>query len=117
MHDILSGKAVTGGYTFYKKTRVDWYCKQQFTSETATYSAKFLSRRKVCENIIDHQAYLQYIGNPVGEMDYVWEGTESIINSSTIPEAKLHKQQDILLFHYVRNMISQGYINLHHLAL
>ena len=28
MHDTLSGKAVTGVYTFYNKTPVDWYYKQ-----------------------------------------------------------------------------------------
>ena len=28
MHDILSGKAVTGVCTFYNKTPADWYCKQ-----------------------------------------------------------------------------------------
>ena len=40
-----------------------------------------------------------------------------MINSSTIPEAaKLYKRHNILLFHYVRNMISQGYINLQHLS-
>ena len=28
MHDVLSGKAVTGVCTFYQKTPVDWFCKQ-----------------------------------------------------------------------------------------
>ena len=39
-----------------------------------------------------------------------------MINSSTIPETKLHKQHNILSFHYVRSMVSQGYINLQHLS-
>ena len=58
MHNILSGKAVTGVCRFYNKTTVDWYCNQKSTSETATYGVKFLSTRKCCENIIDHRAYL-----------------------------------------------------------
>ena len=116
MHDILSGKAVTGVCTFYNKTPIDWYCKQQSTSETATYGAEFLSGRKCCEMIIDHRAYLRYLGKPVGEMDYVWGDNESMIKSSTIPESKLNKRHNILSFHYVRSMISQGYINLQHLA-
>merc|ERR1712161_111672 len=41
---------------------------------------------------------------------------ESMINSSTIPESKLNKRHNILSFHYVRSMISRGYINLQHLA-
>ena len=85
MHDVLSGKAVTGVCTFYQKTLVDWFCKQQSTSETATYGAEFLSGRKVCEKIIDHRSYLQYLGKPVHDMDYVWGDNESMINSSTIP--------------------------------
>ena len=36
MPDILSGKAVTSVCTFYNLTPVDWYCKQQSTSKTAT---------------------------------------------------------------------------------
>ena len=116
MNDILSGKSVTNVYTFYNKIPVDWYCKQQSTSETATYGAEFLSGRKFCENIIDHQSYLRYLGKPVGEIDYAWEENKSMIDSSTIPEAKLHKRHKILLLPYVRSMISQGYINLQHLV-
>ena len=49
-------------------------------------------------------------------MDYVWGDNESMINSSTIPESKLNKRHNILSFHYVRSMISRGYINLQHIA-
>ena len=86
MYGILSGKAVPGVCTFYNKSPVDWYCKQQSTSGTATYGAEFLSGRKCCKNIIDHQAYLRYVGKPVGEIDYVWEDNESMIKSSTAPK-------------------------------
>ena len=58
MYDMLSGKAVTGVCMFYNKTPVDWYSKQQSTSETATYGAEFLSGRKFFEKIIDHRAFL-----------------------------------------------------------
>ena len=66
--------------------------------------------------MIDHRAYLRYLGKPVGEMDYVWGDNKSMIDSSTVPEAKLHKRHNILSFHYVRSMISRGYINLQYLA-
>merc|ERR1712161_34131 len=58
----------------------------------------------------------RYLGKPVGEMDYVWGDNESMSNNSTVPEVKLHKRHNILLFRYVRSMISRGYINLQHLA-
>ena len=115
MHDVLSGKAVTGVYTFYNKTPIEWFCKQQSTSETTTYGAEFLSGMKVCILVINHRSYLRYLGKPVYNMDYVWGDNESMINSSTIPEAKLHKRHNILSFHFVRSMISRGCINILHI--
>ena len=60
--------------------------------------------------------YRQYLGKPVDQINYVWWDNESIINSPIVPEAKLYKEYSILSFHYVRIMISRGYINLQHLA-
>ena len=34
-----------------------------------------------------------------------------MINHPTVPEAKLHKRYSILSFHYVRSIISRGYID------
>ena len=56
--DVLSGNTMTCACMFCNKTPVDWYCKQQSTTKTTTYGAKFLSGRKCCENIIDHRLYL-----------------------------------------------------------
>jgi len=35
-----------------------------------------------------------------------------MIDSATIPEAKLHKRHQILSFHFVQNMIAAKFINL-----
>ena len=115
MHDVLSGKAVTGVVHFYNKTPVDWYCKKQSTSETATYGSEFLACRTCFEQIIDHRQYLRYLGAPVYKTDYTWGDNDAQINSATIPDAKLHKRHNILSFHFVRSMIACGYINLQHI--
>ena len=39
MHDVLSGKAVTGCVHFANQTPIMWYSKKQNTYETATYHA------------------------------------------------------------------------------
>ena len=54
--------------------------------------------------------YRRFIGKPVANIDYAWGDNENMINSTTVPEAKLHKRYNILSFHYVRSMISRGYI-------
>ena len=40
---------------------------------------------------------------------------QSMINSAKVPEARLHKRHNILSFHYVRSLMSQGFINLQHI--
>ena len=115
MHDVLSGKAVTGVVHFYNKTPVDWYSKKQSTTETATYGSEFLACRTCFEQIIDHRQYLRYLGVPVGEEDYAWGDNDAMINSATIPDAKLHKRHNILSFHFVRSLIASGFINLQHI--
>jgi len=57
-------------------------------------------------------AYRLYIEQPAGKMEYVWGDDESMINSPTVPEDKSHKKHNILSFHYVRSMLSQGYLNM-----
>ena len=69
MHDVLSGKAVTGVLHFYNKTPIDSYSKKQATTETATYGSEFVSCRTCIEHTIDHRNYLRYLGVPVAEKD------------------------------------------------
>mmetsp|Transcript_30321 Transcript_30321/g.33940 ORF Transcript_30321/g.33940 Transcript_30321/m.33940 type:complete len:128 (-) Transcript_30321:98-481(-) len=60
-----------------------------------------------------HQgAYQQYLVKQVSERDYVCRDNKSMINSPTVPEDKSHKRHNILSFHYVRSMLSQGYLNM-----
>jgi hypothetical protein len=40
---------------------------------------------------------------------------KSVVNSSTQPHLKLHKRQNALSFHHVREAIASGYIMLTHL--
>ena len=46
---------------------------------------------------------------------YVFGDNESMVNSSTIPHAHLHKRHDILSYHYVRSMIPSGFLSMQHL--
>ena len=105
MHDILSGKAVTGTIHFWNKTPMDWYSKKQSTSETATYGFKFLSCWTCFEQAIYHQNY---------PISYAWGDNKLMINSATNPDARIHKRHNILSFHFVWNIIAAEYINLQH---
>ena len=53
MHNVLSGKLVTGVFHLMNLTPLQWYSKKQATVETATYGAEFLAARTCIEQIVD----------------------------------------------------------------
>ena len=115
MHDILSGKAVTGCVHLANKTPIMWYSKKQSTSETATFGAEFTAGRTCMEQIVDLRHTFRYLGIPVHNISYVFGDNETMIQSSSFPYARLHKRHNILSYHYVRSLIARGFIALHHI--
>jgi hypothetical protein len=53
MHDVMTGKSVTGILHLSNKTPLDWYNKTQATVETAAYGSKCVAARICKEQIID----------------------------------------------------------------
>ena len=114
MHDVLSGKSVTGCIHFANKTPIMWHSKKQATSETATYGAEFVAGRTCIEQIVDLRQTFRYLGVPVHHISCMFGDNESMVNSSTCTYARLHKRHNILSCHCVRSMIARGFISLTH---
>ena len=115
MHDVLSGKACTGILHFLNKTPIGWYAKKQATAETATYCAEIVSSRTCIEQVVDLRNTLRYLGVPINTTTFMFGDNEAMIKSASFPNARLHKRHNILSYHYVRNIIAQGFINLQHI--
>ena len=64
---------------------------------------------------MDLQKTFRHLGVPVHKTSYAFGDNQSMINSSTYPNARLHKRHNILLYHYVRSMIAQRFIKLTHI--
>ena len=117
MHDVSSaGMAVTGCMHFTNKATIMWYSKKQSTTETVTYRAEFCAGRTCIEQLVDLQNTFRYLGVPVHDISYMFCDSESMINSSKFPYARLHKRHKSLSYHYVRSMISRKFISLTHLT-
>ena len=43
LHDLITGRSVTGILHLINKTPIDWYSKKQATVETATYGSEFIA--------------------------------------------------------------------------
>jgi hypothetical protein len=110
MHDVTTGKSVTGILHLINKTPLDWYSKKQATVETATYGSEFIADRICVEQIIDLSSTLRYLGVPVREKNYMFGDNNSLVNSSMGLHAKLHKHHTMLSFHCVRKAIASGIV-------
>ena len=115
MHNILNRKSITGCFHMANMTPMMWYSKKQATLETGTYSAEFLAAYTCMEHIVDQRNLFRYLGVPVHEISYVCRDNKSQVKSSTFTYAQLNKRYNILCFHFVRNMVTQGFINLKHI--
>ena len=113
-HDLVSGKSVTGIMHILNKTLMDWYTKKQATVETATYGSEFVASRTAMEQIIDLRTQLRYLGVQVKGSTMMFGDNESVVNSSSLPYAQLHKRHNALSFHRVREGIAAGNAKFHH---
>ena len=114
-HDAITGRSVTGCLHLVNATPIDWFSKKQATVETATYGSEFIAARTCIEQIIDLCITLRYLGVPVADKGYMFGDNDSVVNSSSIPHAKLHKRHNALSFHRVREAVASGYVGFHYL--
>jgi hypothetical protein len=110
MHDVTTGKSVTGILHLIKKKPLDWYSKKQATVETATYGSEFVAARICVEQFIDLCSTLRYLGVPVREKNYMFGDNKLVVDSSMGLHAKLHKGHTMLSFHHVREAIASGIV-------
>jgi hypothetical protein len=92
MHDITSGKSVTGILHLGNKTPIDWYSKKQATVETVTNGSEFVAAQVCVEQIIDLHTTQQYLGVPIRDKSYIFGDRKSVVDSSTQLHAKLDKR-------------------------
>ena len=116
-HDLISGRSVTGILHLLNKTPIDWFSKLQSTVETATYGSEFVAARTCTEQIIALRLTLRYLGVPIHGPTMMFGDNKSVMDSISIPHAKLHKRHNALSFHRVREAEAAGITRSHHFPL
>ena len=53
MHNVLTGKSLTGILHFANQTPVDFFAKKQATVETATFGSEIVAARTATEQVIE----------------------------------------------------------------
>ena len=110
LHNVLTGKSLTGVLHFANQTPVDWYSKKQSTVETATFGSEIVAARTATEQIIDLRNTMRYLGVPIRETSYLFGDNKTVVDSTMTPHSKLNKRHTMLSYHRVRHAIASGYL-------
>ncbi|KAG7345437.1 hypothetical protein IV203_032968 [Nitzschia inconspicua] len=77
MHDLVTGRSLTGILHLLNKTPIDWYSKKQATVETATYGSEMVAMRTCVEQVVDLRNTLRYLSVPIRDKSYIFGDNES----------------------------------------
>ena len=112
-HCMLTGKAVTGVLHFVNKTPWDWLSRKQSTVETATYGSEFSAAKTATDQIIELRQTLRYLGVPIRQKSVMFGDNKTVVDSASLPNARLHKRHTMLNFHRVRQTIASNILAFH----
>ena len=115
LHDLLTGKAVTGVLHFLNQTPIEWFTKKQATVETATYGSEFSAARTAMQQIAALRMSLRYLGANLEGSSYLFGDNQSVVTSGSVPHSRLSKRHQALSFHYTRESIASGMVRFHHI--
>ena len=115
MHDMVTGRSVTGILHLLNKTPIEWFCKKQNTVESATYGSEFVAARIATEQIMDLRLSLRYLGVPLDGPSWMFGNNLSVIKSATIPSSTLKKRHNALAYHRVREAIVSKIVRFCHI--
>jgi hypothetical protein len=115
LHDLSSGKAVTGILHYLNGTLINWYSELQSTVETATFGSEYVAARTCSEQILDLRLTLRYLGVEVKGPAYMFGDNESVVNTASVPHSKLSKRHVALSYHKTRFCIAAGIVRFFHI--
>ena len=72
MHDMTTGKSVTGILHLLNQIPIDWYSKKQ--------PSEFVAARTCVEQIIDLHCTLRYLGVPIRQKSYMFGDNKTVVD-------------------------------------
>ena len=108
LHDLTTGRSVTGIIHLINQTPIEWFSKRQDVVETATYGSEIVAARTATEQIMDLRYTLRMFGVPIDGKAYMFGDNQSVITSSTLPHSSLNKRHNALAYHRVREAVASN---------
>jgi hypothetical protein len=116
MHDVISGRSMTGILHMLNQTPIYWYSKKQGSVETATYGSEFVAAKTATEQIMDLKYTLRMMGIPLDGPAWMFGDNQSVLTSATVPQSNLNKRHNALAYHRVREAVGAKVMYFMHIA-
>ena len=104
----VTRRSHTGIILFCNLSPIQWYSKRQNTVETSTFGSEFIALRIAVELIESLRYKLRMFGIPLNGSARVFCDNESVVKSSSNPEATLKKKHCSIAFHRIREAVAAG---------
>ena len=110
--DHVTRRSRTGVLIYLNRSLTTWYSKKQTSIETSTFGAEFSAMKTAVELIEGLRYKLQMMGVPIDDPAIVKGDNMSVIKNSSIPESVLKKKSNSVAYHYVRERVAMGLVEI-----
>ena len=115
LHDLITGRSVSGIMHMVNCTLMDWFSKRQNQVESAVYGSEFMAGRLAVEQIMELRYMFVMLGVPIDGPTYLFGDNMSMVTSSTVPSSSLKKRHNILSYHCVREAVAADIVRVIHI--
>ena len=85
-----------------------WLSRKQNSIETSSFGSEFTALKVAAEMIEGLRYKLRMMGIPISGSAHVMADNQSVIMNSTRPESVLKKKSNSIAYHYVRERVAAG---------
>ena len=108
--NLINRRSQTGFILFCNGAPIVWYSKKQNTVESSTFGSEMLAMRSCLEAIEALRTKLRWFGVPVTGTTPVYCDNDSLVKSTTRPEAQITKKHLAISYHRIREAVAAGTI-------
>ena len=115
VHDLVTGRSITGILAFVGSTPVYWKSTRQTAVQTSTFGTEFIAMKKAVEVIVMLRYYLRSMGVEVSQRTRLHVDNVSVYLNVANPASSLNKKAIALAYHFVREHQSRKVIYAQHI--
>ena len=111
--DKVTRRSQTRILIFLNMAPINWYSKKQTTTESSTFGSEMAVLKIATKKVIGLRYKLRIMGVPLEGLANIYCDNDSVVKSSTNPEATLSKKNVSITYHKCRQAFAAGITNIY----